>query len=171
MTQAEITEAPSLVATGVQAIVEGASRLGLTWTLRLGTVTDAINKKVTLDGDSTAISAQFMGDMGWINDLRVFVIQVPEGACYVVGQVLSNHASTSVRITPVANTPTSAAVDWGRPLPGNVHVTTTAETSVPGSTVLETSFNQVTPTGCTVWIYRTNTTQTTVHVIAMGSPV
>jgi hypothetical protein len=164
-------EAPSLVATGVQAVVEGASRLGLTWSLRLGTVTDAINKTVTLDGDTSAISAQFMGDMGWINGLRVFVIQVPEGACYVVGQALSNHASTSISFTPVANTPTSASVTWGRALPGTVHVTVSAESSVPGSQVHEVSMNQITATGCTVWLYRTNTTTTRVHVIAQGSPL
>lgn len=168
--QPDPLEAPALIGTGIQAVLEGADRLGLTWVLRLGTISDALERTVILDGDSVPITAQLMGDMGWINGLRVFVIQVPEGACYVVGQVLSNIAATSVIITPVANTPTSAAVTWGRALPGNVHVTVTAETSVPGSTVLEVSANQITPTGCTVWIYRTNTTATTVHVIAVGSP-
>lgn len=171
MTEPVLDEAPSLIGAGVQAVVEGASRLGLTWTLRLGTIINALNGTVTLDGDSVPISAQLMGDMGWINGLRVFVIQVPEGVCYVVGQVLSNIASSSVLITPVANTPTSAGVTWGRPLPGTVHATATAETSVPGATVLEVSVNAITPTGCNAWIYRTNTTATRVHVIAMGSPL
>lgn len=171
MTQPDPLEAPSLIGTGIKAVLDGASRLGLTWTLRLGTIIDAANGTVVLDGDSVPISAQLMGDMGWINGVRVFVIQVPEGACYVVGQVLSNIASTSVLITPVANTPTSAAVTWGRALPGNVHVVVAAESSVPGSQVMEVSSNQITATGCTVWLYRSNTTATTVHVVAVGSPV
>lgn len=168
--QPDPQEAPSLIGAGVQAVLEGADRLGLTWALRLGTITDALNGTVVLDGDSVPISAQLMGDMGWVNGVRVFVIQVPEGACYVVGQVLSNIAATSVVIVPVANTPTSGAVTWGRALPGNVHVTVSAESAVPGSQVIEVSANQITATGCTVWLYRTNTTSTRVHVIAVGSP-
>jgi hypothetical protein len=42
---------------------------------------------------------------------------------------------------------------------------------VPGSQVEEVSINQITATGCTVWVYRTNTTSTRVHVIAVGSPL
>ena len=171
MTQPDPLEAPSLIGAGAQAVVENASRLGLTWKMRLGTVMDSTNSTVRLDGDSATIGAEFMGDMGWVNGLRVYVIQIPEGACYVVGQAQSNIAAASVVIIPVANTPTSGAVDWGYALPGFVHVTATAESAVPGSQVLEVSINQITATGCTVWIYRTNTTSSRVHVIAVGSPI
>lgn len=86
----------------------------------------------------------------------------------VVGYLpAANVATAIVAITPVANTPTSGTVSWGKTLPGTVRAWCTAETVAPG-TVLETSVTAVTSTGATVWIYRTNTTLTSVAVIAIG---
>jgi hypothetical protein len=80
----------------------------------------------------------------------------------------ANVGAGSVLITPVANTPTSGAVTWGgKSLPGTVRAWATAQTTVP-NTVLEVTVSGITATGCTAWIYRTNTTATTVHVIAIG---
>jgi hypothetical protein len=80
---------------------------------------------------------------------------------------LANIAAGSVSITPVANTATGEAVLWGKTLPGTVRAWTTAESAVP-NTVLETTVSGITSTGATVWLYRTNTTSTTVHWIAIG---
>lgn len=77
-------------------------------------------------------------------------------------------ARASVLITPVANTPTSEAVSWGKTLPGTVIAVAIAESSVPGLQVREVTVNTITSTGCLAWIYRTNTTATTVHVLAVG---
>lgn len=74
----------------------------------------------------------------------------------------------SISITPVADTPTSIAVTFNKTLPGTVRVMVTATTVNPGSTVLETSTSAVTNTGCLLWIYRTNTTATTLNWIAVG---
>lgn len=79
----------------------------------------------------------------------------------------ANIAAGSVSITPVANTPTSGAVSFGKTLPGTVRMWTTASSTVP-NTVLETSASGVSSTGATVWIYRTSTSVTTVHWIAIG---
>jgi hypothetical protein len=88
----------------------------------------------------------------------------------VVGYLpAANIATGSVLITPVANTPTSDTVTWtgGKSLPGTVRAWATAQTTVP-NTVLEVTVSGISATGCTATIYRTNTTATTVHVIAIG---
>lgn len=82
---------------------------------------------------------------------------------------LAQIACVSVSITPVANTATSGAVVWGKTLSGTVHAVATAETGVPGSTFKECTVNAITSTGCNVWVYRTNTTATTVRVLAVGN--
>ena len=66
-----------------------------------------------------------------------------------------------VDITPVANTPTSTSVS-GFNLQGSGatlgYVTTVS--SVPGTSVQESSVSGVSPSGMTIWVYRTNTTTT-----------
>jgi hypothetical protein len=77
-------------------------------------------------------------------------------------------ARAEVLITPVANTPTSGNVTWGKTLPGTVVAVAIAETTQAGAAVREVSLSAITSTGATAWIYRDNTTATTVHVIAVG---
>jgi hypothetical protein len=81
---------------------------------------------------------------------------------------ISSIATGSVLITPVANAPTGGAVTFGKTLPGTVAVMAAAITAFPGSTVLEVSVNAITATGCTLWIFRTTTTPTTVNWMAIG---
>lgn len=81
---------------------------------------------------------------------------------------IASIAALSVSITPVANTPTSAVVSWGKTLPGTVYAVATPVTTVPGTVVLGVGVSSVTSTGCTVWITRTSTTPTSIHVIAIG---
>ncbi len=65
-------------------------------------------------------------------------------------------------ITPVASTPTSISVT-GLGLSGAVvSYWATASTTVPGSVLLETSISSPTTSSISVWVYRTNTTATTV---------
>lgn len=80
----------------------------------------------------------------------------------------SNIAAGAVQIIPTANTPTSMTWSYGKTLPNPIRVTTAANTAVPGSSVVTTSFSSVTTTSALIWIYRTNTTSTSVHAIAIG---
>lgn len=74
----------------------------------------------------------------------------------------------SVSITPVANTPTSVTVS-GLNLPGTVHrAFVTAQSSVPG-TVVECTATSVTATGLTIWVNRTNTTNTNIWYLVIAS--
>lgn len=67
----------------------------------------------------------------------------------------------SVSITPVANTPTSQTVTYPT-LSGSGTICgfATANTTVPGSTLLECSVSSLTTTSTVVTLYRTNTTST-----------
>lgn len=166
-------EAPSLVSVGAQQLVADANRLGLRWQIRLGTVvmvsSDFTKVFLILDGDTVAVRAVPMSGSGFIVGARTYVVETQQGSYYIFGLTGPLVASSSVSFAPVANTPTSASVSWGVALPGTVHVTVSAESSVPGSQVIECSMNQITATGCTVWLYRTNSATTRLHVIACGS--
>jgi hypothetical protein len=73
-----------------------------------------------------------------------------------------------VTITPVANTPTSTTVT-GLSVGGTAfYGQATAQTTVIGSTVLGVATTSVTGSGLTVWVYRTNTTNTTVDWMVAG---
>jgi len=74
----------------------------------------------------------------------------------------------SVSITPVANTPTSVNVT-GLNLPGTVHrAFVTAQSAAPG-TVVECSATSVSATGLTIWVNRTNTTNTNIWYLVIAS--
>jgi len=74
-----------------------------------------------------------------------------------------NIANGQAKISPVANVPTSVTVS-GLNLKGTGQVVglCTTQTSLPGTSVHETTVSNVGPTGMTLWIYRTNTTDTEV---------
>lgn len=82
--------------------------------------------------------------------------------------IAKNIAHGSVSITPTANSPTSKTVSFGKTLPSTPNVIISAETSVPGSTVLECGATNISKTGFTAWVYRTNTTATVLHWIAIS---
>jgi hypothetical protein len=73
-----------------------------------------------------------------------------------------------VRITPVANTPTSVRVNFASPFPTPPKVFTTPVSLYPGSAVKGTAVTDVTTTGFTLWIYRTTTATTSVCWHAWG---
>jgi hypothetical protein len=72
---------------GTAAIVDNATRLGLTWRLVPGTVTAnsfPTNVFVVLDGDTQPSRAQsLIGNIG--ADQRVMVLIVPPQGCYIIG--------------------------------------------------------------------------------------
>lgn len=72
-----------------------------------------------------------------------------------------NWAQGRVTVTPVASTPTSTAVT-GLSLQGSgsVHAWVTAHSHYPGSRVHEVSVSSFSASGTTIWIYRTDTTDT-----------
>lgn len=88
--------------------------------------------------------------------------QIRNGDLRISGRIKAgNIAMGLVNITPVANTPTSAAVS-GLSLKGTGTVVglCTSVTSLPNTDVLESSISSVSATGMTVWTYRDNTTGT-----------
>lgn len=78
-----------------------------------------------------------------------------------------NVVSDNVSITPsAANTPTSKAVTWSA-MDGTPVVVTSANTSVPGTSVTGTGSTSISSTGATIWLTRNNTNNTTVNYIAI----
>lgn len=82
-----------------------------------------------------------------------------------VGKILIQYGSTT--ITPVANTPTSKTITFPKAFASSPVVFTNADTTVPG-TVIQTSAQGATTTSFKAYIYRTNTTVTTIDWIAIG---
>lgn len=79
-----------------------------------------------------------------------------------------NRAWGSLSITPVANTPTSATVS-GLSVKGSTFIgLATPVTSVPGTQVTGVACNNVTSSGLTIWLTRTNTTATVVNWEVIG---
>lgn len=88
------------VEAGIGALVENASRLGLTWDLRPATVlaTDSSTGRISLqaDGDDAPVSGESM--VGRVpSGTRVFVIILPPGGIFIVGFVgVLNRAGDSI---------------------------------------------------------------------------
>lgn len=74
-----------------------------------------------------------------------------------------------VTITPVANTPTFVHVNFAFAFPNPPIVVATPLTTVPGQSVLGVGVQNVTTTGCDVYVDRVNTNSTIVNWIARGT--
>ena len=74
-----------------------------------------------------------------------------------------------VSIVPVANKPTMAHVDFPKPFKSQPYVTVTPVTSVPGTNVLGVGASNNTKSGFDAYVTRTNTTETTLVWIAIGT--
>ncbi|MFF0009577.1 hypothetical protein ACFYQT_39985 [Streptomyces tibetensis] len=106
----------------------------------------------------------------WDPDNSVYRFAVDRsGNCDINGILTAgNVAAGRVTITPVANTPTSQNVT-GLTLKGtNIRVVACAATSVPGTQVTGVGVTNQSATGFTVWVTRTNTTNTNIDWIAYG---
>ena len=73
-----------------------------------------------------------------------------------------------VNVSCTANTVSTADVTFNREYKTMPIVTVTAGTSVPGTIVQEVSISNVTYTGFTVCVYRTNTSATSIQWMAAG---
>lgn len=94
------------------------------------------------------------------------------GTLTVTGNLSAgNMVSGQVSITPTANTPTAQAVSFGTTFTATPRVFATAVSSVPGSTVIEVSANNITTTGCDIVLYRTNNNVTLVNWFAVGQTI
>lgn len=77
-------DAPSLVGTGIQSLVNESRRLGISWQLTMATVTNADALQVVCDGDTESITVVSM--IGAIETgMRVYIIQVPPSGNYIAG--------------------------------------------------------------------------------------
>lgn len=90
----------------------------------------------------------------------------------VIGALSAGNVWTgTIDITPEPNTPTMVEIT-GLALRGTgpVRGQATAHTSVPGRRVVEVSVSAVSPSGCQVWLYRTDNTSTRVSVTLWREP-
>jgi hypothetical protein len=73
-------------------------------------------------------------------------------------------------ITPVANTPTSLEITFAKDFSSTTGLTVviSANTMVPGLAVEEVSYSGVTSSTFLAWVYRTNTTNTSIGYQAIG---
>lgn len=76
----------NLVSTGIQALVESANRLGLTWRLRPATVVSLVEEQVTvvMDGDTEVVTTTSLIGPAPV-DGRVMVMIVPPAGLFIVG--------------------------------------------------------------------------------------
>lgn len=75
--------------------------------------------------------------------------------------------SGTTNITPVANTPTSQAITFATAFASTPVVTVAINGTVPGTVITGCSVSNISTTGCTIWVTRTNTTVTTISWIAV----
>lgn len=75
-----------------------------------------------------------------------------------------------VQVTPVADTPTSVAVTFATPYAAAPEVVVTPMVTTVGDLVKGVGVSDVTETGFTLWVYRTNTTTMSVAWQAWGAP-
>jgi len=92
----------------------------------------------------------------------LFINNNGKGPIHLGGPVsMSNEIFDTVSIVPVANTPTSSVISFSTLTgTGSVCGWVTANTSVPETQVLMFSYSAISSSGITVWIYRINTTST-----------
>lgn len=97
----------------------------------------------------------------------------------LVGKASANHSHSladfgfqygKVAVQCTANTVSTANVTFEREYSTVPIVTLTAGSSAPGTAVQEVTVSNVTSTGFTVCVYRTNTSTTTIQWMAAGTP-
>ena len=152
----------ALIAAGTNAGTEQL-HLAADSTIYLHTNCNTIAKRVTLtigtDGTITTPGGLSVAGAAAFTGNATFSGSVKAAKFIQVG---------TVTITPeAANTPTSAEVKFPTAFPGVPKVFVTANTSVPGTAVTGVAANNVSATGCTIWLTRTNVTATGVWWVAV----
>ncbi len=80
---------PGIITAAMNQVVDQARSLGLTWTLRMATVTTDDPLSITYDGDTVPLNATSM--IGLLSEgQRVYSIILPPSGNFVVGAVVSN---------------------------------------------------------------------------------
>ncbi|MFD3667191.1 hypothetical protein [Streptomyces sp. NPDC058672] len=96
-------------------------------------------------------------------------ISVSAASIRAAGVLRADNVSMgTATITPVANKPTSVTLTGGNIKGTNFRAFVTPNTSVPGKTVVGVGVTGVSSSGLTIWVHRTNTTQTQVHWMIVG---
>jgi hypothetical protein len=110
------TEAPDLISTGIQTVLDTTDRLGLTWQLRVGTVVENPSVdllRVRIDGDESIVSMVSMIGKVPITT-RVYVLSVPPAGNFITGMVNriypSSRLATTTRVTNSAGFTTTETV-------------------------------------------------------------
>ena len=95
-------------------------------------------------------------------------VSIPTGEVVAHKVGASNIVHGIVTITPsAANTPTAKAVTWSS-MPDTPNVICTPATTVPGTKVLGIGVRDMSKTGCTIYLTRSDTTVTSVNYIAIS---
>ena len=76
------------------------------------------------------------------------------------------HGNISL-VPSAANTPTSLILTFDQQFSGQPDIVVSANTQVPGTAVTGVGTTNRSKTGCTIWVTRTNTTETNINWIAM----
>jgi hypothetical protein len=160
----EEQEAPALISAGTQALVDDPKRLGLVWTMRLGTVITSITGAVTVTCDGDTVPINVVSTIGTLGvGARVYVLIVPPAGNFVVGQV-SMLETGDEQISFTSQTSATVAVTFRNPFL-NTPVVTTNINSGSGSTAgwASRAFN-VSTTGFTIFVFGSVNTWSNVTV-------
>lgn len=147
----ETTEAPELIGVGVQATVETAARLGLTWQLKLATVTDASPLQAIYDGDTAAVGmVSVVGTH--VVDTRVYVLVVPPSGNFIIGQVVAQQVGQEL-VNFTTLTQTTIAVTFPVPFLVVPKVFTEIQSGAGSTARWDSRATAVTTTGFTMFVY------------------
>lgn len=131
---------------------------------------DGANHDILVRGtDGLSLSLGWTGGDSYQTSLDIRPKQVSiRGETTVQGFRVPEIQHGNVSITPsAANTPTSKAIAFKQEFSGSPDVVASGHTSVPGTALIGVGTASRSSTGCTIWITRTNTTETTVNWIAV----
>lgn len=115
----------------------------------------------------SALGILFGADV-WLARTAANILELNSGDTFVGRINPTNMAVGGVSINPVANTPTGVTVNYTALTGSSFAGFASPSTSVPGSSVTEASITSVDNNSAVVYIYRVNTTTTTVFWMVWG---
>lgn len=115
--------------------------------------------------DTTLSQVGKPADAGAVGN--ALVMKAEAGHSHTLADLGLQYGKQAVNCT--ANTVSTATVTFSKPYASVPIVTVTAGSSSPGTVVQEVSVSNVTTTGFTICVYRTNTSATTIQWIAAGT--
>lgn len=133
--------------------------------------TDNQHKNVKMQmyvGDSgyPTVRNQYSTDDGSTWTTRSY-LRLQDDGVYANGYRVPEVQHGNVKITPsAANTPTAKVITFAKEFSGSPDIVVSPHTSVPGTTLLGVGTAERSSTDCTIYVTRTNTTETTINWIA-----